>query len=314
MEAGLYPGHTGGRVLCVSLCGELVLSCGDAPYVVLLWRASNLALVQRFIGHSGPVTQALMSGDKMVSCSDDGSVRVWDTASGAELIKRMSGHRVSGVIEVGDGLAWTSESAGTRIAATHHAVSGKCIAAVGSRVFVGDGLGRVRGVKPSGEWESVGEFDHGVFCMAAFGTEYLFCGLRRDGIVRIRISHGVICSTVGASPACTSLAVSGRVLVAGFDEGWVQMFWADGNMVPFRTLRLVVPTMVRAIDVSVERNCVVLGTYSGRVMLMPLFASLAYLCALALPDSQLTRLPDDLRDFCVKAKAVQKLFVRTTAL
>jgi hypothetical protein len=156
----------------------------------------------------------------------------------------------------------------------------------------------------------VASFDSGVFCMTALGSDFLFCGMRSGLIARFHAtgSGPLHLARPAHMVSCTSLAVDGRVLAAGFDNGWVQLFWADGDLVPFQTLRLKQRSMVRAIDVSVERNCLVLGTYDGRVIVRPLFFSLAQRCAAVLPEKELANLPDHIREACMRIRSLEEMF------
>lgn len=84
----VFDKHTGAVTSVAWSWSSEYITSGSADKTALVWRASDGALVYKFIGYQYPVTSVTWSSDSMCIASsgaDDGSVQVWDATDNKDI-------------------------------------------------------------------------------------------------------------------------------------------------------------------------------------------------------------------------------------
>ncbi len=115
MDPVAFPGHRGGRVLCVRCLDQTTaISGGDAPsFALLAWSLATGKELRRFVGHNGPVTNVKCAGQLLVSSSDDATVRLWRDDGSTVAVFALS-WRVSDVVLARGGVVAVGEADAAR--------------------------------------------------------------------------------------------------------------------------------------------------------------------------------------------------------
>lgn len=82
-------------VSCVKFSNDgTLLASASLDKTVIIWSASSLALVHRFVGHSEGISDLAWSSDSHYICSasDDRTLRIWDARAPFDCLKTLRGH------------------------------------------------------------------------------------------------------------------------------------------------------------------------------------------------------------------------------